>query len=67
MITLSFGDFAVLFLMNLIVSYIVTYTKRSTELFAEKGSRVPILDFMTISHRFGLTYLLLPKKLLKVG
>lgn len=42
MITLTFGDFAVLFLMNLIlaaiVAYVVNYAKRSAELTAEEGS-----------------------------
>lgn len=42
MITLSFGDFIVLFLMNLvlavIVAYAVNYAKRRAELSAEEGS-----------------------------
>ncbi len=42
MITLSLGDFTILFLMNLalaiIVTYAVNYTKRKAELNAEEGS-----------------------------
>lgn len=42
MVTLTFGDFAVLFLMNLVlaavVAYVVNYAKRSAELSAEEGS-----------------------------
>ena len=42
MITLTFADFAILFLMNLgvaaIVAYIVNYAKRKGELSAEEGS-----------------------------
>ncbi len=41
MITLTFADFAVLFLMNLglaaIVAYAVNYAKRKAELSAEEG------------------------------
>lgn len=42
MITLTFADFLVLFLMNLgvttIVAYVVNYAKRKAELSAEEGS-----------------------------